>query len=144
MILTTHGGTWPSPSRCTGRKHSGFSESKPFTWLARRSQQGGSPLLPKGLDQEDRPRRGRCLAHQEGRPPHGAGGPSLSRRKPHETRGASTRVGGPSPPSPGRLPHGTTETPSRDGGPSLPHLGAAGSYRAGVELGCGFSANKPL
>lgn len=51
--------------------------------------------------------------------------PSLSRRRPHETRGASGSQGGRIiPPSPGRLPHGTIETlPSRDGGPSFPQLG---------------------
>lgn len=52
----------------------GFPSPSPSRgWLEGHSKE--AHLLPKGSDQEDRPRRGRCLAHQEGRPPHGAGGP---------------------------------------------------------------------
>lgn len=56
MTLTSRSGNWPPP-RCTGRKHSGFSKSEPFTKPARVSEQGGSAahLLLRGSDQETIP-----------------------------------------------------------------------------------------
>lgn len=127
MTLTTHSGKWPSP-RCMGRKHSGFSESKPFTRLAQMSEQGGSAahLLLRGSDQEDRPIRGGCLTHQAGRLPHRVRGPppSAGGNPTRQEEPLVHRVGGPP------LPH--LEDPSmgqqkllprKMGRPSLPHLG---------------------
>lgn len=127
----TRSGNWHSP-RCKGRKHPGFSKSKPFERQAQMSEQGASAahLLPRGSRQEDRPIRQEDLSLakrlEDPHPPR--------EDFPHSTRKPCQGTTGP-PPSQDGKPHALPLPPHSEQQDLAGLVGAEA---------CSFSLNEPL